>query len=885
MDGRRLSQILIEKCNIFYKKELLSDDEILNRYIEFLTSEFFAEKRSISFSLHTGSKCFDVLSIVIAALRCIMLEVESNKSYIPEFMDGDIVVYSNERFKWRGLETDPFQNNENKSYYVLQQDAKGKNGISTRYVPVEKGNLIKPYYGTSVRTDGMGLRREKSNREDFLAYLFEVPDNEIPAVVNRSMIIVCSREYFTDLVRNTHIRFENKTVDLLDIIPVSYYTSSGKEYQIGSNQLKIDSVLKVTGDISTARELLLDKSNNPSGLEIINAGPRVTENTELDDLLNRKSIKCINVSAVINPVLCKYALERVKDKSVFACTKDYLKQFTILKHKDGDGASLLEEFHHQAQNIIYNYVVCENVDGGWTWKQYKELRNALRIIQDSTLDDNKKNKFVLIAYSLINLLNTSLFSMEYMESAIGKNIVNASVISPKIRIGELQELAEDAGAYQEICFKVVGGIEEQYKKEYLKCPKFDSMKQYVSNYYKRDSQIALIVPKAYYIDLLKSYMRIAENIEIITPSRFNLKKNYDGVLVAGNIKNKLFDPLNCKTAAEVVFFAYENEQKIFQLKKAKLEELDYELNRVIGITRSTRDKSIDTGYFPDSEENIKNIEHDVNMIEESDEFIDRLPVFELSNFHSTVGELNSTQTSAEIVVTGSFLSGELILFTKYYRAVVYNSSSGTIIEKEPENIIPGDTLIFMSRDSYTKNMVDTIYDQLLSGGRFSEKIVDASEKASYWKDVLRKYKDNNNITYRELARRLKKYGSTVQEMAVRQWLSEDSHIVGPRNEKTIQHIAELTKDSHLLEKPHEYFEACRMVRRERKEILKLIGVAITEKLKGTIPRGNIILGEIYENVDKLSTTLEIDRISVLENPFIVPVRLANKPVEEEEILL
>lgn len=521
MDGRRLSQILIEKCNIFYKKELLSDDEILNRYIEFLTSEFFAEKRSISFSLHTGSKCFDVLSIVIAALRCIMLEVESNKSFIPEFMDGDIVVYSNERFKWRGLETDPFQNNENKSYYVLQQDAKGKNGISIRYVPVEKGNLIKPYYGTSVRTDGMGLRRKKSNREDFLAYLFEVPDNEIPSVVNRSMIIVCSREYFTDLVRNTHIRFENKTVDLLDIIPVSYYTSSGKEYQIGSNQLKIDSVLKVTGDISTARELLLDKSNNPSGLEIINAGPRVTENTELDDLLNRKSIKCINVSGVINPVLCKYALERVKDKSVFACTKDYLKQFTILKHKDGDGASLLEEFHHQAQNIIYNYVVCENVDGGWTWKQYKELRNALRIIQDSTLDDNKKNKFVLIAYSLINLLNTSLFSMEYMESAIGKNIVNASVISPKIRIGELQELAEDAGAYQEICFKVVGGIEEQYKKEYLKCPKFDSMKQYVSNYYKRDSQIALIVPKAYYIDLLKSYMRIAENIEIITPSRFN----------------------------------------------------------------------------------------------------------------------------------------------------------------------------------------------------------------------------------------------------------------------------------------------------------------------------------------------------------------------------
>ena len=173
----------------------------------------------------------------------------------------------------------------------------------------------------------------------------------------------------------------------------------------------------------------------------------------------------------------------------------------------------------------------------------------------------------------------------------------------------------------------------------------------------------------------------------------------------------------------------------------------------------------------------------------------------------------------------------------------------------------------------------------MAGGRFSRNIVDASEKASYWKEVLREYKNNNNITYRELTRRLKKYGSTVQEMAVRQWLSEDSHIVGPRNEKTIQHIAELTKDPHLLANPLEYFEACRLVRRERKEILKLIGVAITEKMKGTIPRGNKILGEIYENVDKLSTTLEIDRVSVLEKPFVVPVRLANKPVEEEEILL
>ena len=38
-------KLLMKKCNIFYKKELLSDDEILKEYMDFLAGEFFSEKR------------------------------------------------------------------------------------------------------------------------------------------------------------------------------------------------------------------------------------------------------------------------------------------------------------------------------------------------------------------------------------------------------------------------------------------------------------------------------------------------------------------------------------------------------------------------------------------------------------------------------------------------------------------------------------------------------------------------------------------------------------------------------------------------------------------------------------------------------------------------
>ena len=225
------------------------------------------------------------------------------------------------------------------------------------------------------------------------------------------------------------------------------------------------------------------------------------------------------------------------------------------------------------------------------------------------------------------------------------------------------------------------------------------------------------------------------------------------------------------------------------------------------------------------------------------------------------------------------------MFTKYYKAVVYDPASGKIVEKDPEEIVPGDNLVFMSRNTYTKNTVDTIYDQLLRNGRFNNKVVEASEKAEYWKEVLREYKDKNDLTYREIARRLRKCGSTIQEMAVRQWLADDSHIVGPRNEQTMEHIAAITEDPYISTDPSSYFEACRLVRRERREILRLIGIAITEKLKGTVPKNNEILTDIWKNIDKLSTELEVDRISKLNDPVTVPIVLVNKPIEKKENLL
>jgi len=180
-------------------------------------------------------------------------------------------------------------------------------------------------------------------------------------------------------------------------------------------------------------------------------------------------------------------------------------------------------------------------------------------------------------------------------------------------------------------------------------------------------------------------------------------------------------------------------------------------------------------------------------------------------------------------------------------------------------------------------MVDLIYDELLSNRRLSKEVSDATEKAFYWKKILSKYKDAKRVSYRDIGVGLQKLGSSLQEASVRQWLVDESHIVGPRDERTLSQIGELTGDQYLMNDTHSYFEACRIVRRQRKEILGLISKSIADCLCGHMPTKGSMLEIVYENVANLSELLELERITVLKKPISVPVNLINRPLSGEDI--
>lgn len=872
MTADKLAEALLNKCDIYYGDDLISREAILEKYLSFFAESLVSKERSVNFALHTGSVCFDIISIVAVALGCLSYTLNTNDDILGALQNDEMVMYDGQRYRWKGLKTMNSQ-----IYMTIEQDGKGRNGNYLRSLPYERNkHLVKPYYGGSKITDGRGIRKPKTNREEFLASIFEVPQSEIPAEIDVSIVIVADRSIFADICRNVRIEYDNdKCVNLLDIVPAAYYTSGGEELQFGNNPSKAEPVLKVTSKISSARDLVLDRRGHKAiGLLVTGSVSLIDNASELADLLRRKSLRFAHVTSSMKPGLGEHVLEMYSDASLFACTKNFLEQNAkIVRYAN----PLTLELHRQIRNVVGNTIVPIVIPGGWTWNEYRALKNDLLNIRQSNWQDERKDDFLACAQSMVNLLNTSVFSMNEMEKAIACTQINPDVTSPKVRIEKLWDIADGLDIMQDVCATIADTIETKYKQMLEICPKFTALETFVLQHC--DERIAIVVPKAYYVDLLRlahpRIFNVCLNLTCTTANRFDANKEYDVVIVVGELNNKRFDPLQCLSAKTVAILLYGCEERLFSHRKKKKAKYERQLNVRSGVAQN----STSNDYADERDDEA--VEREMQQFASLDDYISNYSLFDVRKLSHTASTISGYSPLAEVKYIGLFTTGEQILFSKFYSAVVFDGK--TVSEKTPEHLLQGDTLVFAKRDDYTKNMVDFIYEKLLLAGKLGQHAGDVFEKSVYWKEALREYKEIGKHTYRSIAKKLRELGSSIQEVTVRQWLVADSHIVGPRDELTMACIAQLTKDPYLSGDVHGYFEACREVRHERRAILELIAKAINEKLSGRTPVAGSALEVVYDNVENLSETYELENVVELDESARISINLVNRPITEAEV--
>ena len=571
-------------------------------------------------------------------------------------------------------------------------------------------------------------------------------------------------------------------------------------------------------------------------------------------------------------------MDQYESANMFACTKELL---SGKRHVVIAANKLTEELNRQIENILSRETVTVKVDGYWGWEQYRSLKEKLYAIKQSDWSGEGRDDFILSTMALVNLFTTAFFSLKRMEDAIAAKAINLAVISPKARIEELEAIASNTLLMRDKCAEIVNMLRDMYSASYEFSPKEEALLGFLRSH--PDKKIAIVVPKAYYAELFaNSFQSEFGNAVCITANRFDRHEQYDMVVATGDIIGKRFDAVQCYSAPEIIMFLYVFEEKTFSFRKRKSAKTERKLNaRIRGLKGEDYTRAVESKEPDDPEVS----EQTLREFSDLDEFIETMGLFDVRRLATGTaggGDYNST---AEVRYVGTFTTGERILFSRYYSAVVFNQNDGAVTETKPEKLLPGDILVFTKRNDFTSNIVDQIFDQLLRNEKLSAEVRNAAEKAFYWKAALREYKESNGLTYRAVAREMKKHGSSLQEVSVRQWLIEESHIIGPRDVNTMKIIAEVTQDPYLKSDPNGYFEACGIVRHYRREILALIARAINDKLSNRQPVHGSAFEVVYENVEKLSETLELESVFELDDYVPVNSGLVNRPISESEVLM
>lgn len=860
MDVEGLKKI-IKKCDIYFENQLISKELLLKSFMEFLTIEAGKADNNGSIVFHLASLCFDALSVAWAALAVIVGNEMDVESIIRNLQPGDKVLYDNKRAEVIGFSTD-------------EGDGKRVN-ISCEGCIIKIGRKswarITPYYGQSKRYDGRGIRGRNGVREKFLSELLECDKKDVPSITNTSVIIVMDRQRANRCMNGLLFKMGNTEIRIQDLVTASYFTTEENEYSYGGNAGKNEAMLKFVSKLSVGIDMTWKMEGNEY-LGIFVCGNNLIERgiTELPQIMNKESISFSIISGGMDLSCEEELIKEYEDAGVFACTKDFLLEHTLpLVNENIFTIELQRQIDVVLDREIHKIVLHSEPD----WKTYKGFKKAISYIKNDELNENERASIIPNAYSLMNLFMTVPFSVKEMEDAIQKEKIRKGVEQPNVRLEKLEENLKNLPVnLAEAARKISDSLETAY---YARCEE-SQKRQYLKEYIDRNhgQKIAIVVPKAYYADIIWNYVLPyiepeKSNIEIVTTARFDGTYTYDRILVVGNIVAKHFEIFRCMSVAEITILLYDAEDFLFQAKQKRY----YMIEQLINMRQNTvNDCDSENGenIFTEEIEEVENIDEEIASY--TNEVV-------MKKFDTILPqERGDTGVPlADVSVLVWFEDGEGAMLSKHYEAYVLNEEKGEAEKKKVDELKVGDKMVFLNRNDDTRDIVDYILKELINSGQIGDKTMRDYEMSRRWKKDLLEYMEKTGHSPKQLANAMKKNGVRVQRNTVMNWIDEDTHTVAPQSVESLEQIALLADDTDMFDHAVEYFEACNRIRRVRKAILKELGAAIIKFLEGQEAPDGIIPPKIRKRLGTLAAVFRIE--TIVKDDRSVPVYMTNRPLD------
>lgn len=853
------------KFEIYFEGEIISRELLLEAYSKFISNIMSKDEHTQGVILHTGSICFDIVTITYSILACIYHDETVPSDIISSLNPEDLIIYDRSRAVFKGF--------DEKGYAKIYQEVKSNGYLSTLNSTISPLNFhkIKPYMGNAKRLDGRGLRNSSSDRSKFINNIFAKPIKEITGITKKSFIIIIDRKTADSLVRGLEYKYTkgNRSIKLTQLVTASYFTE-GEEYRYAGNAGKSDSVLKFMSKSSIAREMILeDEDEDIIGLLILSKELFDTGKSELINLVNRKRLKYPIVSYNIEQDDFKGLSCEFESSHLFACTEELLLGNYIKKLQKN---YIMGDFNKRIHNALYKKINTSVIQTEIKWDIF-EVKKAIRFIKDNPQNE-KTEQFVVYSYSLINLFSTAIFPLEILENLIKENRI--SIQSPSETLELLNNSASEtkgmvAEKMKYVC-KELSTIYNSLYKDNLKYEKL--IESFV--YSGKNKRWAIVVPKAYYRDvfteLLFKRTKRRYDCTILTAAKFDNSTFYDEILIVGQPFGKKFDLFRSNSSLVYTIYLYEFEEYNFKYQLQKFKKLEDSFNKRMGLISNNDSYEMDNFLsFEDQVEEERKIDSDISY------FIEEISIKSTLRAVEAYKNLQNDVILSDISRIAKCTTGETIFLTKHYVPYVIDYDNETLEEGDVSKLLAGDTLIFTKNNNESQDLVDNILSHICEQDTENARILKREyEKSKYWKLVLKRYMEQNKLSFKDVSIKMRKSGIHKHQVTLRSWLNENSYIVGPRDVDSFHQIALICNDEKMLRNPEIYFEACNTIRSTRVRILKLLGSAVINSFVNSGVLTNEFSEYIAPKISELSHVVQIEIITDVQD-VQVPSYMANRP--------
>ena len=874
---------LIDKCDLYFEGHIISKEMLLQNYADFLAGNF-EKKHNVAISLHTGSICFDIIAVLFSAISNIVYNQDNAEDYINSLEIGELVQYKTSVYVFDGFDSPVVLANGTTARRIKLSSYRIDHGLKCddmSIIPETFWNLVKPYRGGAKRPGRKVSQNDSKKRNAFISFVFDMDSKEVPAFIQKSSIIVMNKDRARKVIEGIEIDYQfGERITLTELMPVSYFTEN-EEYPYGGNPGKIEPSIKITSNISVARDLLMDNwtgsknevdwENDIVGVVISGFGIISRARTEVVEIMKRRKLKYVFVSYNIASEDGETLIDEVDDAAIFACTTEYLLNNSMPTEEENPYTLELDKqvdsvVNHETTALPVKTFDCD-------WNTYRNVQVALSRLRHSST--RLAEDYVPLAHAMLNLMITSVFPLELMEELVEKEIL--AVESPIQRIERLTEMtSEFIGEDREIAKTVLNFLEDGYLTLLASSPKEQKLFALLEE--NRGKKIALIVPKAYYANILYNqnildYFDDASQLCISTANKFDYSQQYDIIIAIGAFWGKKFDPFRCRSASTIYVMVSAVEENLFKYRRKLASAIEYKFNVSAKVPMDAVDIQEETYNDGATEEEVAEV---IGSTVDVTAYINQ--IFEARSLEMLNSGSGNHTGMADISHIATCADGERIFFTKKYRAFVFDSAKEDVVETSVDKLSPGDTVIFKSHSSETKDIVTTLLDKYLAEYNTADiELQMAYLRSQLWKEVLKEYRVRLNLSFKALSKRLEKHGSKKHEVTIQSWLAEDSYIVGPQDVETYVAIAEMTQNPEMLADPKAFCDACDTIRRVRVGFLKLIAKAIISKYSGHLIEDSDMARVVSENIDEISVLVQIEAITPVAEKK-APINMINRPI-------